>query len=277
MDAITSLCILIIDDSEEDARSMVRELRRGGYRVDFERVQTEAGLKEALALRHWDLIISDVALRETSGEAVLALLRQTGQEIPVILVSRKMGEDIAVERLKSGAQHYVAKDNLAGLVAAVSRELWFSQERQIRQQLEARHQFLASLVSSCHDAIIGKTLDGIVVSWNSGAERLYGYTAEEMMGRSIAVLCPHYRPEDLAEIMERIRLGERVEQLETVRLRKDGTPVEVSLVISPIKDANNRVVGASSVSRDISRRRQEEDERLALIQDLTAALSHSHS
>ena len=77
------------------------------------------------------------------------------------------------------------------------------------------------------------------------------------------------------EAMDRIRQGENVEQLETVRLRKDGTPVEVSLVVSPIKDRNGKVIGASSVSRDISHRKQEENERLALIQELTAALSHA--
>jgi two-component system sensor kinase FixL len=98
-----------------------------------------------------------------------------------------------------------------------------------------------------------------------------------MIGRSISVLCPHYRPEELTELMERVKLGEQVEQLETVRLRKDGTPVEVSVVISPIKDANGQIIGASSISRDISQRKQEENERLALIQELTAALSHSQS
>jgi PAS domain S-box-containing protein len=140
--------------------------------------------------------------------------------------------------------------------------------------MEATQSYLASIVSSCNDAIIGKTLDGTIVSWNAGAERLYGYTPIEMIGRSIAELCPKYRPEELFEIMERIKKGEQVEQLETVRLHKNGTPLEVSVVISPIKDTAGRIIGASSVSRDISQRKQEENERLALIQELTAALSH---
>ena len=147
----------------------------------------------------------------------------------------------------------------------------------MRQQAQAVQAYLASIVSSCSDAIIGKTLNGIVVSWNAGAQKLYGYRAPEMIGRPVSVLCPHYRPEELSEIMERIELGEEVEQLETVRLRKDGTPVEVSVVISPIKDSNGRIIGASSVSRDISQRRHEDNERLALIQELTAALSHVRS
>jgi PAS domain S-box-containing protein len=190
-------------------------------------------------------------------------------------VSGTMGEEIAVEMLKAGAHHYVMKDSLAKLVPAVSHELRAVQERRICQRLEATRTYLASIVSSCNDAVVGKTLDGTVVSWNIGAEKLYGYSAAEMIGRSIRVLFPHYRPEELMEVMERIKQGERVEQLETVRLRKDGKPIEVSVVISPIKDAQGQIIGASSISRDISQRKQEENERLALIQELTAALSRT--
>jgi PAS domain S-box-containing protein len=177
--------------------------------------------------------------------------------------------------LKAGAHHYVMKDNLAKLVPAVDHELRAAQERRIYQRLEATRSYLASIVSSCNDAVVGKTLDGTVVSWNIGAEKLYGYNAVEMIGRSIKVLFPHYRPEELMEVMERIKLGEQVEQLETVRVRKDGKPVEVSVVISPIKDAQGEIIGASSISRDISQRKLEENERLALIQELTAALSRT--
>jgi two-component system, cell cycle sensor histidine kinase and response regulator CckA len=205
----------------------------------------------------------------------LGLYQQSGQDVPFILVSGTMGEEIAVEMLKAGAHHYVMKDNLSKLVPAVGRELIASEQRRIYREIEAAHAYLASIVSSCSDAIIGKTLQGTVVSWNNGAEKLYGYTAAEMIGQPITLLCPDYRPEDLTEAMDRIRQGEKVEQLETVRVRKDGAPVEVSLVVSPIKDGNGQVIGASSVSRDISHRKQEENERLALIQELTAALSHA--
>jgi PAS domain S-box-containing protein len=168
------------------------------------------------------------------------------------------------------------KHNLARMVPAVKRELRAVQERRDRSQTEAASAYLASIIESCDDAIIGKTLDGIVVSWNPGAERLYGYSAAEMIGRSISLLIPTYRPEELPEIFETIKQGKAVDGLETVRIRKDGTPVEVSLTISPIKDAGGRVVGASTVARDIARRKQEENERLGLIKDLTSALAHVH-
>jgi PAS domain S-box-containing protein len=232
-------------------------------------------MQKALQAGKWDLVISDFSMPQFGGAAALTLYLQSGLDVPFILVSGTMGEDIAVEMLKAGAHHYLMKENLGKLVPAVNRELRASQERRIRSQTEATQTYLASIVSSCNDAIIGKTLDGTVVSWNAGAEKLYGYRADEMIGRSITTLCPRYRPEELPEIMDRIKLGEQVQQLETVRLRKDGTPVEVSVVISPIKDGAGQIIGASSVSRDISRRKQEENERLALIQELTAALSHA--
>ena len=271
------LRVLIVEDSVDDTFFIVRELQRGGYSVDFERVETPAAMQTALQQGGWDLIISDFSMPLFGGAAALNLYLQSGFDIPFILVSGTMGEDIAVEMLKTGAHHYVMKDHLTRLVPAVTRELRAAQERQIRRRMEETRTYLASIVKSCHDAIIGKTLDGTVVSWNVGAETLYGYNAAEMIGRSISVLCPHYRPEELIELMERIKQGEQVQQLETVRLRKDGTPVEVSVVISPIKDANGQIIGASSISRDISQRKQEENERLALIQELTAALSHVQS
>jgi two-component system, cell cycle sensor histidine kinase and response regulator CckA len=269
------LRVLIVEDSVDDTFFIVRELQRGGYNVDFERVETPAGMQTALKSRTWDLVISDFSMPMFGGAAALGLYQQSGQDVPFILVSGTMGEEIAVEMLKAGAHHYVMKDNLSKLVPAVGRELIASEQRRIYREIEAAHAYLASIVSSCNDAIIGKTLQGTVVSWNNGAEKLYGYTAAEMVGQPITLLCPDYRPEDLTEAMDRIRQGEKVEQLETVRVRKDGTPVEVSLVVSPIKDGNGQVIGASSVTRDISHRKQEENERLALIQELTAALSHA--
>jgi two-component system, cell cycle sensor histidine kinase and response regulator CckA len=269
------LRVLVVEDSVDDTFFIVRELQRGGFNVSFERVETYSAMLEALEDRTWDLVISDYSMPLFGGAAALALYLEKGVDAPFIMVSGAMGEDRAVEMVKAGAHNYVLKDNLTRLVPAVKQELAAAQERRNRRQTEATAAYLASLVQSCDDAIIGKTLDGTVVSWNAGAERLYGYKAVEMIGRSISVLYPSYRPDELPDIMERIKDGQKVQRLETVRLRKDGAPVDVSLTISPIRDANGRVIGASTIARDITARKQEETERLALIQDLTAALAHS--
>src|SRR5260370_622169 len=267
------LRVLMVEDSVDDTFFVVRELQRGGDNVDFERVETAGAVQKALQASKWGLVISDFSMPMFGGAAALALYQQSGLDGPFILVFGTLGGEIAVEMLKRGAHYYVMKDNLGKLVPAVNRELQEAEQRGIRREFEARRIYLASIVSSCSDAIIGKTLDGTVVSWNAGAEKLYGYTAVEMIGRSVATLFPGYRPEELPEIMDRIKLGEQVQRLETVRLRKDGKPVEVSVVISPIKDSAGQIIGASSVSRDTTQRKQEEGEREALSQELTSALS----
>jgi PAS domain S-box-containing protein len=270
-----ALRVLVVEDSVEDTFFIVRELQRGGFNISFERVETFAAMQSALGAQTWDVIISDFSLPRFDGAAALTLYTQSGLDIPFIIVSGAIGEDRAVEMVKAGAHDYVMKDNLGRLVPSVERELEAVQMRRIRAQTEKATAYLASIVQSCDDAIIGKTLDGTVISWNAGAEKLYGYSAIEMIGRSISVLFPPYRPDGFGEVMEKVRKGEQVHQYETVRIRKDGVAVEVSITISPIRDSTGKVVGASTIARDITRRKQEEGERLALIQELTAALSHS--
>src|SRR5436309_1885387 len=118
--------------------------------------------------------------------------------------------------------------------------------------------YLAAIVDSSDDAIIGKDLQGTVLSWNTGADHIYGYSAEEMMGRPLSLLVPPDRPQELPGILERIRSGERIEHFETLRLTKDGRIIDVSLACSPIRDAAGRVVGASTISRDITARKKAE-------------------
>jgi PAS domain S-box-containing protein len=128
--------------------------------------------------------------------------------------------------------------------------------------------YLAAIVESSDDAIIGHTLDGTIASWNRGAERLYGYPAAEAVGQSLSLLVPPDHPDELPGILERIRKGETIEHYETERMRKDGRRVEVSLTISPVKDAEGRIIGASKIARDITARKEEErrkDEFLALL------------
>jgi PAS domain S-box-containing protein len=230
-------------------------------------------MQAALQRNAWQLILSDYFLPQFSGTAALTLYQQHGLDIPFIMVSGVIGEERAVEIVKAGAHNYVLKDRLTRLLPVVKQELEASWGRTIRRQSEAADAYLASLVESCDDAIIGKTLTGMVVSWNAGAKRLYGYSAEEMLGRSVATLIPSERPDELPEILARIQNGQEVEPFETVRLRKDGTKVSVSLRISPVKDNDGHIIGASSVARDMTQRQQEEAERLALIQDLTSALA----
>lgn len=269
------LRVLIIEDSVDDTFFVVRELQRGGFQVDFERVETPLAMREALESGSWDLIISDYLMPQFDGSRALSLYKQMGLDIPFFVVSGAMGEELAVEIVKSGAHDYLKKENLSRLVDSVKRELEAARQRRTRKQTEAATSYLASLVQSCDAAIVGKTLDGTVLSWNIGAERMYGYKAVEVIGHSIAVLIPAEREHELQQILGKIRRGEHIQDLETVRLRKDGSRLEVSLTVSPVKDAERRVIGASTVAHDITRRKQQALEHIARIEQLTAALSGS--
>jgi PAS domain S-box-containing protein len=127
-----------------------------------------------------------------------------------------------------------------------------------RRRAEATSFQLAAIVESSDDAIISKDLTGTILSWNPAAERLYGYTAAEAIGQSVMILIPAERSDEETRIIERIKRGERVEHYETVRVRKDGTRLDVALTVSPVKDATGRIVGASKIARDITERKRAE-------------------
>lgn len=267
------LRLLLVENSIHDELSIINELHCGGFEVLHQRVETSAQFLAELKAGPWDLVICDYDLRESDGLTLLKSCQQLGLDLPFIMVSSAIGEELAVEVLKAGANDCVMKRNLSRLVPALRRELRAAQERYIRRQTATTQAFLASVVESCHDAIIGETLEGRVVSWNRGAERLYGYTAAEMIGRPASILVPAYRPEPLQEVLEKLRRGEPVEDFVTVCARKDGSTVEVSMSFSLITDANGRTIGASTVARDITQWKQQENEHLSLIQELTSALA----
>src|ERR1700675_3214710 len=155
-----------------------------------------------------------------------------------------------------------------------------------RKWAEQATRLLAAIVESSHDAIVSKSLNGVITSWNKGAERLFGYAAEEAVGQNITLIIPPERRHEERTIVEQLTRGERVDHFETVRMRKDGSLLDVSLTISPMKDASGRVVGASKLARDITERKRAEEalrqaqtdlahaSRLTIMGEFTASLAH---
>lgn len=133
-----------------------------------------------------------------------------------------------------------------------------------QKQFENARWRLAAIVESSDDAIVGKDLNGIITSWNASAEKIFGFKADDMIGRSIMTLIPPELQHEEVEIMRRLKAGERIEHFETQRLKRGGDRINVSLTISPIKDARGRVIGASKIARDISERRRTDETRLQL-------------
>jgi PAS domain S-box-containing protein len=148
-----------------------------------------------------------------------------------------------------------------GTVIEVNRDTTY--RRQTEQQLS----FLAAIVQSSDDAIVSKNLDGIITSWNKGAERVFGYTAEEAIGQPITIVIPQDRQDEERTILTRIRRGERIEHVETVRRRKHGSLIWVSLTISPVKNAEGKIIGASKTARDITEQKRTGEQMATLARE----------
>jgi PAS domain S-box-containing protein len=125
------------------------------------------------------------------------------------------------------------------------------------------------------DAIVGKTPEGIITSWNPAAERMFGYSSQEVFGKHISILLPPDRPKEMDEILTKIRKGERVEHYETLRVRKDGGTIHVSLTVSPVHDSSGKLIGVSSIKRDISERKRAEEQFQATSQYVRSLIESS--
>ena len=173
------------------------------------------------------------------------------------------------ERIVDFAMHPIR--NRSGAVAFLHPTgIDITERKRIEAKLrenEQRLRWLASLVESGDDAIVSKNLDGVITSWNRGAERVFGYTAEEAVGQPITIVIPQDRQDEERTILTRIRRGERVDQFETVRRRKPGSLIIVSVTISPVRNAEGKVVGASKIARDITEQRRSQEQIATLARE----------
>ncbi|HEY3760903.1 MAG TPA: PAS domain S-box protein [Verrucomicrobiae bacterium] len=266
------LNVLVVEDSENDSTLLLEELRRKNFSPIFQRVQTAKEMSAALELRSWDVIVSDYVMPNFSGPDALLLLQEKGLDIPFLVVSGTYGEEAAVHMMKAGANDYIVKGNLSRLAPAIEREMGAAKSRRAHKKAEENGRILAAIVESTDDAIFGKNLDGTIISWNRAAEQIFGYRAREIIGRSVALLFPRDRRDELIDMMERIQKGEHVGIHESTRVRKDGVIIPVSATISPIIDGDGVIVGASDITRDITERKQIDEDRTRLIGELTEAL-----
>jgi PAS domain S-box-containing protein len=189
-------------------------------------------------------------------------------DLPLLVMARPGADSAAVAQAMDQLGNVTVLERptrVAALVSSARSALRARQRQyQIRDHLlEREHNIeaqalFAAIVASSDDAIISKTLEGTILTWNDGAERLFGYTAEEAIGRSITMLIPPDRPDEEPSLLERLRRGERIDHFETVRVAKDGRRMDISLTISPVRDASGKIVAASKVARDVTQRKQAE-------------------
>jgi diguanylate cyclase (GGDEF)-like protein/PAS domain S-box-containing protein len=261
--ASKSLHALILEDRPADAELVVHELRRAGFDPLWARVEDEAGYRAHLNAGV-DLVLADYNLPQFDAFRALDILKGSGLDIPFILVSGTVGEEAAVSAMRAGASDYIFKDNLSRLGAAVGREVQAAAERKSAQLAKQRAEEsvlrLASIVESSEDAIFALDLSGRILSWNAAAERMYGYTRQEAIGQDARrLLSPERAPDVDRGNFERVAMGHRLEPFESVRVRKDGGQIDVSVSISAVKDGSGGVTAVAVIARDITERKQAQE------------------
>ncbi len=249
--------VLVVEDNP-DMNAFIVEILSAHYRV-VTAFDGDQGLARALET-HPDLILSDVMMPGLSGDQMVIALRRHAnlQSVPIVMLTAKADDTLRVNMLRHGVQDYIVKPFSADeLLARVDGLV------QRHKQSEGMQLRLAAIVESSDDAIIGKTLDGLITSWNHGAEHLFGYSAEQAIGQAIIMLFPPERLNEENEILAKLMRGERVAHFETVRIRQDGQRIDISATISPIKDETGAIIGISKIARDISERKRVERAILA--------------
>ncbi len=258
------LHVLIIEDSEIDALLLILELQRGGFEPRHERVETAEAVRAALRSNPWDLILCDYNLPDLNGLEALALVKETGSDIPFIIISGAIGEEVAVEVMKAGAHDYIMKDRRQRLLPAVKRELREAEVRREHRQVEAAlresEKKFRLLVENAPDAIFVR-VEGCIAYLNPAAVRLFGAeSAEVLLGTPVI---DHIHPDTRAIARERMRLfnGERkaVGVVEQRYLRVDGAVIDVEVSAVPITYEGNN--GALIFVRDITGRKRAEEEQ----------------
>jgi PAS domain S-box-containing protein len=249
--------ILIVDDEPKNLTVLEAILGDPGYRL----VRAESAEEALLALLadEFALLVLDIRMPGVTGLELAQMIkgRKKTANVPIIFLTAYLDDDQQIiEGYATGAVDYVAKPvNPAILRTKVGI---FAQLYRRQRNLEEVNRTLAAVVESSDDAILSKDLNGIIATFNQGAERLFGYKAREVVGKPITILIPPDRQHEEPEILGRIRRGERVDQYETVRRRKDGTLVDVSLTVSPVKDDRGGIIGASKIARNITERKLSE-------------------
>lgn len=271
--------ILAVDDESSGLYFRKLILEHAGHTV-----LTSSGVDEALSLfrsNPVDIVVTDHLLGRQTGNDMAEEMKRTKPTVPIILLS---GTSTIPEPLVH-ADSFLSKTEGPEQLLEMVEQLLFSRKAAAAVQQPDRAEqiplqdLLAAIVEDSDDAILSKTLDGTILTWNKAAERMYEYRADEVIGRNVSLLLPPDRPQETREILERLRQGEKIQRFESRRRTKSGRIVHVSLTISPVRELHGRVVAASTIARDITQTKMAEEalrnsERLAVAGRMAATIAH---
>jgi PAS domain S-box-containing protein len=269
--------ILAVDDESSGLYFRKLILEHAGYTV-----LSSTGVEEALTLfraNPVDIVVTDHLLGRQTGNDMAAEMKHIKPEVPIILLS---GTSTVPEPLVH-ADSFLSKtegpEQLLEMVERLLARSAASGESQKTAGDTPLRELLASIVGDSDDAILSKTLDGTILTWNKAAERMYGYRPEEVIGKNVSMLLPEDRVQEAHEILNRLSRGDKIDRYETRRLTKDNRILYVAIAISPIRDTHGKIIGASTIARDITQTKMAEEalrnsERLAVAGRMAATIAH---
>jgi len=279
------LRVLLVEDSEDDAVLVIRELKKGGYTPVIKRVETPEEMQKLLEEKTWDLVVSDYVLPRFSGLNALKLLKKSGIDIPFIVVSGKIGEDTAVEAMRAGAHDYIMKDNLTRLNSAIRRELEDAEIRQKRRDAEKdlvqshkelekinkklleeiseriklekqvfeEKEYLQNVIDSASEMIIAVDKNNRINTWNKSAEEITGYKQKDMVNRSIHKLNLFDDSEKVINTIKSVYKEKRFGHEDLVLITKNNDKRIIRLFGSAIWGKENQELGVLFVGHDITK------------------------
>jgi PAS domain S-box-containing protein len=279
------LNILIVDDDEGDREQVRRAVKKAGLADECIGATSIEEALEACNSCAFDCAIVDYRMPGNDGLHGISALRERLPFMSIIMATGQGDERVATEAMKRGASDYIAKAKIDAesirrtienaLEKMALRRRMAQQQEEVLRRFAEREQLFIAAVESSNDAIMTESLDGVITGWNQAAERLFGFTTEEAIGNSIDMIVPDSLRAEVRDGLHRVRRGERVEHHETVRTRRDGRLVDISLSISPIKTPSGGIVGIAKVARDITEQRKVQEALLESEQMARGIIAHA--
>jgi PAS domain S-box-containing protein len=272
------LRVLIIDDSEDDALLIIREIKKSGYDPLYKRVETADDMKTSLQENQWDIILCDYKMPRFSAPAAITLLKETNIDIPIIIISGTIGEETAVECMRLGAHDYIMKANLSRLSPAVSRELKEAEIRNKKKYTEEalRHseEKYRNILENIEDGYYEVDLAGNFTFFNKSMCLMLGYSEEEMVGMNNRQFTDKENAKKLFEVFNKVyRNGDPAKEFDWQIIRKDGTAKYIEASVSLLKDSSGKIRGFRGLVHDITERKLAEANLQKTLESLKKAVS----
>src|SRR6266850_884354 len=276
------LKVLVVEDSEDDLQLLLRELKGGGYVVQYQRVELAEDMSRLLKEESWDLVISDYSMPRFNAVQALETLKASGLDLPFIIVSGTIGEDMAVSAMRAGAHDYLLKGKLKKLIPVIQRELREAQEREGRRRadeaLRQTEERYRDLVENARDIIYEHDLEGNYTSSNKAGEQITGYSSAEALQLNVAqIVAPEYL-EKAKEMVRRKLAGESVTAYELELIAKDGRHIWVE-VNTRLVFHNGTPIGVQGIARDVTERKLlaeqlRQSQKLEAVGQLAGGVAH---